>query len=242
MLRGYIEVFQEELGGQLNTELHDFMTKMEASANRLTAFVHNILNVARIDGDQLALHLTEAKWEDVLQQGASDQVLRAGVLGKEITFNVAPNLPTVAVDAVSMYEVINNLLDNAIKYSNEDETGKRIVVTSALDKEGNVETTVQDFGVGIPSSVVQNLFEKFYRNHRTRSNIGGTGLGLYLSKALVGAHGGQIWVKSKEGEGSTFGFTVQPFSKVAAEQKANPDGEITRQAHGWIKNHSLYKR
>lgn len=243
MLRGYIEVFQEELGGQLNAELHDFMIKMEASANRLTAFVHNILNVARIDGDQLALHLTEEPWEDVLRQGASDQVLRSETLGKQIEFVIQPNLPTAAVDRVSMYEVVNNLVDNAMKYSPAgDEKSKRIIVTSSLNKDGLIETTIQDFGVGIPTSVVANLFEKFYRNHRTRSNIGGTGLGLYLSKALVTAHGGQIWVKSKEGEGSTFGFTVVPFSQLAAEQKAGGGGEITRQAHGWIKNHSLYKR
>ncbi len=239
MLRGYIEVFQEELGGQLTDELHDFMVKMEASANRLTSFVHNILNVARIDGDQLSLHLIEEPWEDVLRKGASDQVLRSQVLGKSIEFTVQSNLPTAAVDRVSVYEIVNNLIDNAIKYSPD---GKRIVVTSGLNKEGLIETTVQDFGVGIPPSVVPNLFEKFYRNHRTRSNIGGTGLGLYLSKALVTAHGGQIWVSSKEGEGSTFGFTILPFSKLAAEQKANANGEITRQAHGWIKNHSMYRR
>ncbi len=239
MLRGYIEVFQEELGGQLSTELHDFMLKMEASANRLTSFVHNILNVARIDGDQLSLHLVEEPWEDVLRQGASDQVLRSEVLGKTIEFTIQPNLPTAAVDRVSVYEIINNLIDNAIKYSPE---GKQIIVKSGLNKEGFIETTVQDFGLGIPTSVIPNLFEKFYRNHRTRSNIGGTGLGLYLSKALVTAHGGQIWVSSKEGEGSTFGFTIVPFSKLAAEQKADANGEITRQAHGWIKNHSMYRR
>lgn len=239
MLRGYIEVFQEELGGQVNAELGEFMTKMEASANRLTSFVHNILNVARIDADQLTLHLNEDNWPDVLQQGASDQIARAQALGKTIEFHVQPNLPTVAVDRISMYEVLNNLLDNAIKYSPQ---GERIIVTSKLNAEGKVETTIQDFGVGIPASVLSNLFEKFYRSHRTRSNIGGTGLGLYLSKALVNAHGGQIWASSKEGEGSTFGFTVIPYNQLTDEQKASPEGGITRQAHGWIKNHSIYRR
>lgn len=239
VLRGYIEVFQEELGGQLNDELKNFMLKMDASANQLTSFVHNILNVARIDGDQLSLNLTEENWEDVLRKGGADMDLRARIHGMTIEYNIAPGLPAVAVDRVSIYEVINNLLDNAIKYSGQS---KRIIVSSGLNREGLVETTVQDFGAGIPTAVLPNLFEKFYRNHRTRAQIGGTGLGLYLSKAIITAHSGQIWAQSKEGEGSTFGFTLMPYAKLAAELKTGDNKDIVRQTHGWIKNHSLYKR
>lgn len=240
VLRGYIEVFDEELGGQLNDELRDFMFKMQSSANQLTSFVHNILNVARVDANQLQLQLLQENWEDVIRKGAEDMELRAKVRGKVIEYDIAKGLPAAAVDRVSAYEVINNLLDNAIKYSPSEET-KRIVIKSYLNKEGLIETTVQDFGVGIPSSVLPNLFEKFYRNHRTRAQIGGTGLGLYLCKCIINAHGGDIWANSKEGEGSTFGFTILPYSKLSKEQKAGDTG-ITRQANGWIKNHSFYRR
>jgi two-component system sensor histidine kinase VicK len=240
VLRGYIEVFNDELGDQLNDEHRDFMYKMEASANQLTSFVHNILNVARVDANQLQLQLTEENWGEVLHKGAENMELRAKVRGKVIEYDIAKDLPLAAVDSVSAYEVINNLLDNAIKYS-PDEESKRIVVRSILNKEGFIETTIQDFGVGIPSSVLPNLFEKFYRNHRTRAQIGGTGLGLYLCKCIVSAHGGRIWANSKEGEGSTFGFTILPYNKLSKEQKAG-DTSITRQANGWIKNHSYYRR
>ncbi|HEX8349339.1 MAG TPA: ATP-binding protein, partial [Hymenobacter sp.] len=161
------------------------------------------------------------------------------VHGKVIEYDIAPNLPTAAVDRISICEVVNNLLDNAIKYSPDQ---KRIVVRSLLNKDGLIETVIQDFGIGIPESVLPNLFEKFYRNHRTRGQIGGTGLGLYLSKALVTAHGGHIWANSKEGEGSSFGFTVMPYSQLAEEQKDGANTDIVRQAHGWIKNHSYYRR
>lgn len=239
MLRGYIEVFEDELSGKLDDELQSFMLKMESAAKQLSSFVGNILNVARIDQNQLSLHLTEEEWPKVLESSVTDAQLRAKIHDKTLEFNISHDLPTVAVDPVSMYEVLNNLIENAIKYSGE---GKKIIVASQIDKEGMVQTTVQDFGIGIPSSVLPNLFEKFSRNHRSRDQVSGTGLGLYLAKAIVTAHGGQIWVSSKEGEGSTFGFTLQPFSKLTDEQKDATNKEITRSANGWIKNHSLYRR
>ncbi len=238
MLRGYIEVFEDELGPTLNPELQGFMHKMDASAKQLSGFVNNILNVARVEEDELILSLTEQDWDDVLSHSIESLKIRAQVHNKSIGYTVEPDLPTVAADRFSIQEVLNNLLDNAIKYSGETE--KQIIVSARKNKAGMIETSVQDFGVGMPSSVVQNLFEKFYRNHRTKGQYGGSGLGLYLSKAIVTAHGGQIGVSSKEGEGSTVTFTLLPYSQLADELKDKK--EITRNAHGWIKNHSLYRR
>ncbi len=239
MLRGYIEVFEEELSEGLDDELKSFMEKMEASAKRLSIFVSNILNVARIEQNQLSLHLTEERWSDVLQASVTDAELRAKIHGKTIEFTIDSDLPTVAVDRVSIYEVLNNLLENAIKYSGES---KRIVVASSIDKDGNVQTTIQDFGMGIPSNILPSLFEKFSRNHRTKDSVSGTGLGLYLAKAIINAHEGQIWVSSKEAEGTTFGFTLKPYATLSQEQRDGTNKDITRSANGWIKNHSLYRR
>lgn len=237
MLRGYIEAFEEELDGKLSPELTDFMHKMKASAQKLSAFVNNILNVARIESDQLTLKLHEEKWPDIVRAAIDDMSLRARIHGIELQVQIADNLPSVGVDRVSIYEVINNLLDNAIKYSGNSH---KIIIKSYLTKDGLVETTIQDFGVGIPVSVMPNLFEKFYRSHRSKTQIGGTGLGLYLSKSIVEAHGGQIWVQSKEAQGSTFGFTVLPYARLNEARKAD-NKDIVRGAHGWIKNHSLYR-
>ncbi len=238
LLRGYIEVFQEELGDSVSPELHGFMLKMRAMSEQLTAFVNNILNVARVDDDQLELRLQSEDWSSVLKSSIEMISLRAKVRDITLKCQISTNLPPVGIDRLSIREVINNLIDNAIKYSGDS---KVIEIKSYLNKEGLVETTVQDFGVGVPSGVVPNLFTKFYRDHRNRAQIGGTGLGLYLSKAIVTAHGGAIWLRSKEGEGSTFGFTVLPYEKLAQEQKQGKE-DVTRSAHGWIKNHSLYRR
>jgi signal transduction histidine kinase len=239
LLRGYIEAFEDEFAGKLSPDMNDFMFKMSATAQQLMAFVNNILNVARIDDDQLVLQLHEENWGDVIKGAANSLALRAKVRGITIEYSIAPNLPTVGADRVSVLEVINNLIDNAIKYSGDS---KRIVISTRLNAEGLVETTVQDFGVGIPANVLPNLFTKFYRDHHNRAQIGGTGLGLYLSKAIIHAHGGNIWVKSNKGEGSIFGFTLVPFANLTDELKNSVNKDITRGAHGWIKNHSLYRR
>lgn len=239
LLRGYIEAFEDEVGGQLDPQMNDFMFKMSATAQQLTAFVNNILNVARVDDDQLILQLHEEPWGDIVRAAANNLALRAKVRGITLEYSIAPDLPTVGVDRVSIMEVINNLVDNAIKYSGQSQ---RIRITTALNANGLVETTIQDFGVGVPANIIPNLFTKFYRDHHNRSQIGGTGLGLYLCKSIVAAHGGNIWVSSKLGEGSTFGFTLLPYSQLAAEQKDGDTQGIVRGAHGWIKNHSLYRR
>lgn len=240
ILRGYIELFEEELGSTLNPELADSMRKMEASAENLTAFVGNILNVARVDQNQLTLKLDETNWADLLAKTVDNMRLRAKVRNLTIELNTAKELPTVAADSITVTEVVNNLIENAIKYSTE--TSGKILVEAKLGKDGMVETTIQDFGVGIPPSVMPFLFQRFSRNHRTRSSVSGTGLGLYLSKAIVSAHGGNIWANSNEGKGSVFGFSLVPYSKLADPTKTGDNKGITRSAHGWIKNHSLYRQ
>ena len=239
MLRGYIEALQEELDGKLEPELDGFMQKMQASAQQLSTFVNNILNVARVEEDQMMLKLQEADWDKTLERNIRELSLRAQVHGITLKTNIAKDLPTVGIDRVSIYEVLSNLIDNAIKYSADS---KEIVISTELTKDGFVETTVQDFGVGIPGSAIPHLFEKFYRDYHNRQHVGGTGMGLYLCKTLISGHGGNIWVRSKEGQGSTFGFTLLPYAKLADELKNKDNSGIVHSAHGWIKNHSLYRR
>lgn len=239
LLRGYIEVFEEELGETADPELHNFMQKMHAQAEQLTAFVNNILNVARIDNDQLELKLQSEDWPTVLKSAVDMISLRAKVRGITLKCRIHHGMPPVGIDSLSIREVLNNLIDNAIKYSGNS---KLIEIETFLNQEGKIETQIRDHGLGVPASILPNLFTKFYRDHHNRAQIGGTGLGLYLSKAIVGAHGGDIWVKSQENDGSTFAFTILPYDQVADSQEAGGGEGLTRAASGWIKNHSLYKQ
>lgn len=240
LMRGYIEALDEELQDKVSPDIQDFILKIQAQAEQLTAFVNNILNVARIDDDQLELHLNQDDWGATLKSSVEMSSLQAKIRGITLRCRIAKGLPPVAIDKLSIREVINNLIDNAMKYSGDS---KVINIESRLNQEGLVETTVQDYGLGIPTSLIPNLFAKFYRDHRNRAQVGGTGLGLYLSKAIVSAHGGSLWVRSRgEGQGSTFGFTILPYAKLPETLKQEAEQGITRTAHGWIKNHSLYRR
>lgn len=238
ILKGYVEVFEDEVGPTLTPELTGFMHKMQASAQQLTAFVGNILNVARIEENQLVLTLQQHDWAEILKTAVDDLALRAGVHGKHIELRIGEGIPPVAVDRISIHEVINNLVDNAIKYSGNTD---KIVISTFLNPDGLIETSVQDFGIGIPASAMPDLFQKFYRSHKSSVQVSGTGLGLYLCKSVVSAHDGNIWVRSKEGEGSIFSFTIQAFDHLKHEQTDGQDG-IMRGAHGWIKNHSLNRQ
>jgi signal transduction histidine kinase len=239
LLRGYIEVFEDELGPSLSPEQKDFMQKMHSQSQQLADYINNILNVARIDDDQLELKLQSEDWSAILKSSVEAISLRAKVRGISLKCHFDGDLPPVAVDSISIREVINNLVDNAIKYSGDS---KVINIQTSLNQEGLIETTVQDFGKGMPANILSNLFTKFYRDHNNRAQIGGTGLGLYLCKAIITAHSGRIWVRSNEGKGSTFGFTLVPYAKLDENLKGNKDEGVTRSTHGWIKNHSLYRR
>lgn len=239
IMRGYIEAFEDELEGKMTPQLADDLSKMNASADALTSFVSNILNVARINQGQLSLKLEEHSWNKALPEIVDNLRNRAAAYGKSIELRMVPDMPNVAIDRMTIGEVITNLIDNAIKYAPDDSS---ITIISQINREGLIETTVQDHGVGIPETVMPHLFSKFYRNHRNRNQIGGTGLGLFLSKTIVNAHKGNIWANSKEGEGSIFGFTLLPYSELATELQSNDNEGITRSSHGWIKNHSMQRR
>ena len=99
LLRGYIEVFEDELADKLDPELQGFLQKMQASAQLLSAFVNNILNFSRVESDQLTLDLDETSWNDIVTKVVNDLKVRAFVKNKQIELQLAPNLPAVAADS-----------------------------------------------------------------------------------------------------------------------------------------------
>lgn len=240
VIRGYLDVFGDEIGDKLDADQAELLKRLVVSANRLSGYINNILNASRFDRRHLKVHLNEDTIANIYDSIKDDMNLRAASQGRLLSVQLPDDLPTIAADAASVSEVLSNLIDNAIKYSNE---GGSVNVTASADTDF-VSVSVQDHGIGMPGNVVSNLFHKFYRSHRSRETVSGTGIGLYISKAIVESHGGKISVRSAEGEGSTFTFSLPIYSTVADKlQASNNSNEelINRTDGGWIKNHAMFR-
>ena len=239
VIRGYLDVLQDELGEAIDAEHKELFRRLTVSANRLSGYINNILNTARYDRRHLKMRLIETSIAEIYDMIRDDMNLRASSQGRLLADAIPTDLPKIAADPASLSEVLGNLIDNAIKYSNE---GGAIAVNAQL-KGDFVEIDVTDHGIGMPGNVVSNLFQKFYRSHRSRETVAGTGIGLYISKAIVESHGGTISVRSEEGKGSTFAVSIPTYQSVADKLKAgdNSNEGMIDQGNGWIKNHSMYR-
>ena len=239
VIRGYLDVLEDELKDVLKDDQHELFHRLTVSANRLSGYINNILNTSRYDRRHLKMHLAETTVNDVYDTIRDDMNLRANAQNRLLAINIPTDLPTIAGDPASLSEVFGNLIDNAIKYSNE---GGSINVSAGI-KGDMIEVLIEDHGIGMPASVVGNLFQKFYRSHRSRETVAGTGIGLYISKAIVESHGGNISVRSEDGHGSTFIVSLPTFASVADKLKAgnNSNEGLIDQGSGWIKNHSMYR-
>jgi|GEM_PF-45661 len=238
VIRGYLDVLDMEMSEVFAPDQKELMKRLIVSANRLTGYINNILNTSKFDRRHLVLHLSEESVTSIYDIISDDMALRASSQNRLLAVDIPATLPTIAADRSSLSEVISNLIDNAIKYSNE---GGPIAV-SAREKDGFVEVSITDHGIGMPANVVGNLFHKFYRSHRSRETVAGTGIGLYICKAIVESHGGKIGVTSTEGEGSTFSFTVPIYATVADKLQANDhtNAGLIKSGEGWIKNHAKF--
>lgn len=241
VIRGYLDVLQDELtdADALKDDQQELFHRLIVSANRLSGYIDNILNTSRYDRRHMKMHLTEDSIAEIYDTISDDMKLRAGAQNRLLAVNFPDDLPTIAADRASIGEVLGNLIDNAIKYSNE---GGAINVTAQVSGDF-VDVLVQDHGIGMPESVVGNLFQKFYRSHRSRETVPGTGIGLYISKAIVESHGGTISVRSEDGRGSTFTISLPIYTTVADKLVAgdNNNEGIINEGNGWIKNHSMFR-
>lgn len=238
VIKGYLDVLRQEL--DLTDDQVAFFERLDVSADRLTTYINNILNVSRYDRRHLQLHLKEETLSRVYQAVGDDLDLRARTHHRMLNVSIPENLPTIAADRSSLSEVIVNLVDNAIKYSSEG----GLIVVSAKATDKFVEVSVQDSGIGIPGALLGHIFDKFYRSHRSRENTVGTGLGLYITKAIVESHGGTISVRSDEGHGTTFSFTIPTYGSVAdklAKGDNSNESIIQKKDKKFIKNHSMYR-
>ena len=181
----------------------DFVGRIHKEVDRLNKLVEGLLELSSVESGRVELQSAPVDLRTLI--GEVDAQLQARAQAKRIALGVSlsSDLPSVAGEADRLRQVLVNLLDNAIKFTAEG--GKIAVAARAGDR--SVEVSVTDDGIGIPQEHLPHIFERFYKVDRSR-RYGGTGLGLAIVKHIVKAHGGEVGVDSREGEGSRFWFTV----------------------------------
>lgn len=172
---------------------------------RMIHLVSDLLNVARIDQNRLILKKQKFDFIEIVKEIISEIIPKAKARNIEINLNIKKGLPLVFGDMEKVRLVIENLLDNAVKYTN---SGGKIKIT-IFKSEQFLIFEVKDNGVGIPEEQAGHVFEKFFRSdNASRYQTDGTGLGLYIAKNIVEQLGGKIWFQSIENIGSVFNFSL----------------------------------
>jgi signal transduction histidine kinase len=191
---GYSDLFY------LRPESRELAIKAIArNAERLERLTHDILDVTRIEGHRLDLNKEKFDISEVVASAIEDTRRRVDDNNDSIKFQYTPRKIVVEADRMRISQVVSNLLGNAVKF-----TKQGTVYISADSKDGEAIISVKDSGTGIDPEIVSRLFTKFTSKSQT-----GTGLGLFISKSIIEAHGGRIWAENnKDSKGATFTFRV----------------------------------
>jgi signal transduction histidine kinase len=198
-------LLRQEQVGQLNDRQQKYVKAIRDSSRELTVLISDLLDVSRIEAGRIEIELTNLevrhKIEDIVQN------VQTQLEEKQINLvrDMPPDSCEAKVDENRFSQIFNNLLSNACKYSS---VGATVTITVKQDPDF-LQFDISDTGMGISAVDQSKLFTKYFRADNTATrDESGTGLGLFITKLLVEAHGGAIWVDSKEGIGSTFSFTL----------------------------------
>jgi len=209
---GYSELLLDQMFGKLNEKQRKQLDVIYSNGNALLDLINDILDLSKIEAGKIGLRNETLSMSELIE-GVKVSIMpllknKRQVLETEIE----PELKVFA-DELRVKQCLNNLLSNAIKFSSEE--GK--ILVRVRRKDGKVETCVKDRGRGIPPDKLNSIFQPFYRvDGSTTADVGGTGLGLTITRMLVEMMGGDLWVESQEGKGSNFYFTlpIKPPDKV----------------------------
>jgi len=201
---GFSEVLSERMFGELNEKQEEYSNDIHASGQHLLSLINDILDLSKIEAGRMELDLSDFNLPSAIENALMLIRERAGRRSIALHTDIDGRLGQIQGDERKVRQVVLNLLSNAIKFTPE---GGRIDV-SAVPKDGLVEVSVSDTGIGIAPEDQEKAFEEFRQVGTKAKKIEGTGLGLTLCRKFVELHGGKIWVKSQVGEGSTFTFTI----------------------------------
>src|SRR5205823_12718060 len=205
ILRGYIETLLDNPKTS-REELSRILGVMERHSKRLDLLAEDLLTLAQLESANPNLQLGNIDLSNLFGEVIRDWEKKLVPKQLSVIVDVPPDLPTVPADRVRLQEALYNLLDNAVKYSPEH--GE--IRLSARRRDGQLELSVSDNGIGIGKEDLPRIFERFYRADKARSsdNVRGTGLGLAIVKHIAQLHSGRVEAESELGRGTTIRVTV----------------------------------
>ena len=209
MIKGYAQTLAREDAEWDAATARQSLEIIEEEADRLEGLINNLLDVSRIQASGLRLDFADVNMEQLVTRVMEAYRIQSPDHAIEVDF--PKPLPLVWGDEERLRQVLTNLVGNAIKYSPEGGAIRIGAWAEPMDgtEPVSVVTYVADEGIGIPKDELPQIFERFYRVDSTlRRSTAGAGLGLFLSKAIIDAHGGEIWARSEPGAGATFFFSL----------------------------------
>jgi signal transduction histidine kinase len=217
VIQGYVSLLSSGKTGEINPDQVEFLTSINHKITEMTALLNDFLDISKIDAGFVNLKREEMALNEVIDEGIVDLGLLANNRGIEIGTELHAANILVDGDPLRVKQILRNLLSNAIKYNVDDGW---INVGTQL-QHGWVAVDISDGGIGIQPDEIENLFAPYQRASSAERKIKGVGLGLFIVKKLVEAHGGSIQVQSQPGKGSTFTFTL-PLAKTQNLLESQP--------------------
>ncbi len=215
-----VEMLKEGMLGDLTPRGKEVLEAIGADCERLSRLIDNLMELSRIESGTIYVEAEPADVTDLVQEAVRPLKFQAEKQGIELITDIAPNLPPVAADFNKAVWVMANLVGNAMRYTDPGGT-----ITVRVRQRGKrLFFSVEDTGCGIPKEHQEKIFRKYVQvSGPGRKGTGGVGLGLAIAKDIVMAHGGEIWVDSEVGKGTTFTFTFPVY--YGDESVKLPDSE-----------------
>jgi signal transduction histidine kinase/ActR/RegA family two-component response regulator/HAMP domain-containing protein len=226
LIKMYSAMLAEKKIGPLTEKQEKAVNVLNRRCKNLNDLIDDLLDLSRVESGKMELNLEKVSLEELVSDAVGVYGHRAGAAGLVLLVDAKPELPPVLADRDKISRVINNLLENALKFT---ESGS---ITIKLDRHelsrNSALLSVSDTGIGIPQEYRERIFEKFFQVDGTDTREhGGSGLGLAIARELINLHGGKLWLDSSgEGIGSVFCFTL-PIYKSGRALNKTPSGQYT---------------